>query len=483
MYTKTGFRKRSRAALQSLAAGAAVFSLGCTARAFPPPDAPRLFAAYQGGTSVSATVQETDFAAAAPFRVRFKGGTAAEKTGDFSPPWSGNLWDGGSEGVLAVAAGADGKTVLSLANLSGKPSVQFYNWQPIALAAGMRYRVRVRYQTAGGGTLIARGDNVTEAQVPLAATGAAYRDADVSVAVSGAAKLTVLIQNGAMGEANALRVLSVRVESLGADASKTAPAAPVPPSATNANATLPDLSPASVADPYYASLVRELRADGLPMKTILLGAKGADATLLLFERNSVQGNADFSDVPVMGQPFGKAIRIHTERKPQEWMTHLQAFTPEKIHAGDTLYVTAWVRAAQVTDGRGSGAGRLYASEERGGNQKDSSDLSAGDFVVPRTWTRVHFPLVATRDFGAGDTLKLMFTFGHTAQTVEFGGLAAFDLGPGIAKTRLPHAALPLDYAGRRADAPWRKAAAARIEKYRKGNLSVVVMDASGKPVP
>jgi GH35 family endo-1,4-beta-xylanase len=38
------------------------------------------------------------------------------------------------------------------------------------------------------------------------------------------------------------------------------------------------------------------------------------------------------------------------------------------------------------------------------------------------------------------------------------------------------------YAGREPDAPWRQPAAARIEKYRKGNLTIVVKDKRGKPV-
>src|SRR5213076_2728496 len=42
--------------------------------------------------------------------------------------------------------------------------------------------------------------------------------------------------------------------------------------------------------------------------------------------------------------------------------------------------------------------------------------------------------------------------------------------------------LVLNYKGREADAPWRKEAEARIEKFRKGDIAVVVNDASGNPV-
>jgi hypothetical protein len=66
--------------------------------------------------------------------------------------------------------------------------------------------------------------------------------------------------------------------------------------------------------------------------------------------------------------------------------------------------------------------------------------------------------------------------------VEFGGLTVINMGPGVAKESLPHAKLNLDYAGREPIAAWRKAAQERIEKYRKGNLRVLVTDAAGKPV-
>src|SRR5688572_23119345 len=42
---------------------------------------------------------------------------------------------------------------------------------------------------------------------------------------------------------------------------------------------------------------------------------------------------------------------------------------------------------------------------------------------------------------------------------------------------------PESYAGRAEEAPWRVAAAQRIERYRKGTLRVVVTDRRGKPIP
>ena len=64
--------------------------------------------------------------------------------------------------------------------------------------------------------------------------------------------------------------------------------------------------------------------------------------------------------------------------------------------------------------------------------------------------------------------------------IEIGGITAIDFGPGIDRDKLPHAKLPLDYAGREPGAAWRKAAEARIEKYRKGTTTATIYPESDK---
>lgn len=238
-----------------------------------------------------------------------------------------------------------------------------------------------------------------------------------------------------------------------------------------------DIIPSEIASPYYQSIVAEVQ--NLHPKR-LLWATDPDAGLGQFQRNSVEGRATFSDVPVTGMPFKKAIRIDTDKKPQEWQTHIQSFTQEPIKQGDVLYLTAWVRLIRRTDGQDAGQGRLYASHDDG---SQSSGLGQADFAIPQEWTRIHIPMAAERDNGTADRMKVMFTFGFTSQIVEIGGIVVLDFGPGVAKEALPHAALRIDYPGRAPNAAWRKAALARIEKYRKGALKVVVTDAQGRPVP
>jgi GH35 family endo-1,4-beta-xylanase len=73
-----------------------------------------------------------------------------------------------------------------------------------------------------------------------------------------------------------------------------------------------------------------------------------------------------------------------------------------------------------------------------------------------------------------------FHLGDAGPAVEVADLRLVNYGADFDIERLPKSAVTYD--GREADAPWRKAALDRIEKIRKGNLSVEVVDAEGRAV-
>lgn len=321
-----------------------------------------------------------DVSAMPAFHVTFKGSAQTAKTGDFSPPWTGNLWDADSTGEILLAdAPVSGAKAVGLRTLSGKGSVQFYTWQAVDLHAGRRYAVTCHYLTTGtaSGALVAQGDGIVKTSVPLP-DAKTWTAATLTLNQADDGKLSLLFQNYAVGAGSTLYLRDVSLNDAGPIPAGVVP--PAPPAGANATSALPDLKPADVPDP----LVRAVVTETLPLhpKRVLLGGD-PDALLAGFQRNSIQGRANFADVPVTGQAFAKAIRVDTDKKPQEWMTHLQSFTAEKIHKGDVLYVTAYVRAVRIQDGKDAGVARLYASEERGGNQQDSDSLYAGDFAVPR----------------------------------------------------------------------------------------------------
>jgi GH35 family endo-1,4-beta-xylanase len=100
-------------------------------------------------------------------------------------------------------------------------------------------------------------------------------------------------------------------------------------------------------------------------------------------------------------------------------------------------------------------------------------------IAGPAWKKVQFPFAVTRDYNKGES-EVTFTLGMREQAVEIGGIELLNYAKTKKVADLPYT--KLGYAGSEPNAPWRKAAEARIEKIRKGDLSVVVKDKAGKPV-
>ncbi len=73
-----------------------------------------------------------------------------------------------------------------------------------------------------------------------------------------------------------------------------------------------------------------------------------------------------------------------------------------------------------------------------------------------------------------------FHLGSAGSAIQIGGLRLVNYGADQSVEKLPESAIT--YKGREPDAAWRKEALARIEKIRKGDLTVEVTDAEGEPV-
>lgn len=88
-------------------------------------------------------------------------------------------------------------------------------------------------------------------------------------------------------------------------------------------------------------------------------------------------------------------------------------------------------------------------------------------------------IYCSRDVALGE-LSFVLKCGTEPQIFEFGDLTLINYEQSAKYSDLPRSVVRYD--GDSPDAAWRKAAAERIEKYRKGNLQVCVVDKKGKPV-
>jgi len=85
------------------------------------------------------------------------------------------------------------------------------------------------------------------------------------------------------------------------------------------------------------------------------------------------------------------------------------------------------------------------------------------------------------DYAAGE-LKFGFHLAYQEQELHIGGMAALNFREDVALADLPSGSNGLPYEGMAVDAAWREPAAARIDQFRKANLTVHMLTSSGQPV-
>jgi endo-1,4-beta-xylanase len=140
-----------------------------------------------------------------------------------------------------------------------------------------------------------------------------------------------------------------------------------------------------------------------------------------------------------------------------------------------LFFAVDVRAPAAKTESGEGRFAAFMQEKNA----PWTGLASFEGAVPRAWKTFYAQAVAERDWPV-DSVDLTFHLASLQQTLEFANLVVLNLGPNVDTAKLPYT--PITYAGRAADAAWRQAADARIEKFRKGDLAVEVVDADGQPV-
>ena len=154
-----------------------------------------------------------------------------------------------------------------------------------------------------------------------------------------------------------------------------------------------------------------------------------------------------------------------------WSVQLGANIQGEIKQGDRCLLLFHARAAKGTKAFGS------ANVEKR-EPPDYSKLGKTDFKVGAQWEEVILPFIASGTTVIGKA-GVAIHLGGEVQSIELGGVRLLDYGPDFAFESLPHPAISYD--GREPDAPWRKQALERIEKIRKGNFTIEVVDKDGRP--
>lgn len=190
-------------------------------------------------------------------------------------------------------------------------------------------------------------------------------------------------------------------------------------------------------------------------------------------------NTVVNEIPVTGQPFTKAYSVSTFNKPnakEEYGLRAQILSP--IRKGDVLWISFKARSLESKRETGESFVELRFDQLVAGKYKWPSYLERG-ISIGNEWTETSIPFIAEKDIAVADE-QVIIKFDTYSQRFEMGPVTFINYGPDANIENLPRSIV--HYGGDDPSAPWRKAAAERIEKYRKGNLAIKVLDGKGAPV-
>lgn len=219
------------------------------------------------------------------------------------------------------------------------------------------------------------------------------------------------------------------------------------------------------------------------LRTMLQTKYGITGGSWVFSSNEVTNATNISGgggtrtlVNIAGQSFTKATQLAITKVPANgWDAGMQINNSQPIANGDRLLVIFWARTISAPNRIGlgnfefmmnSGAYTKYMTFE----QRVGSD-----------WKQFILPVQVTADFAVGKA-KFGVELGVAIQTVQIAGVTAINYKQIYALSALPVKSND-EYVGMESNAPWRAAADARIEQYRKSNMEISVLNSSQQPLP
>lgn len=222
----------------------------------------------------------------------------------------------------------------------------------------------------------------------------------------------------------------------------------------------------------FAALTCSLAAQSsFPAGEALISATPMTA----WQLNGTNGQSALVDVT--GPGISQAWRITTtvDTSPS-YAIEFRTPVTRAVAKGDVALLRFLARAITITDESG-GAFLQVVTQKASPNYDKSLQTTRS---LTREWQEFFIPFTFGADYAAR-AAEVVFGFGFKRQSVELSGFDFVFYGKSVALSSLPRTRAT--YAGSEAGAPWRTAALARIETLRKGDFSIVVVDAQGRPVP
>ncbi len=216
---------------------------------------------------------------------------------------------------------------------------------------------------------------------------------------------------------------------------------------------------------------QEVKFSALPPGTLVIAQDAIERSKVECEFGSV------APVVTTDRSFTKAARIRTVKRPATpYQFQLRVPITGAVHQGDRLLAVFEARAVEVQEQDGLAESELVFEAASAPYTKSISHHI--EFGI--AWQRFYIPFEAKLDHEPGQAAVIL-RGGYAPQTIEIGGVQVLNFQRQVPLDQLPSATTT--YLGREADSPWRQLAAERIDRLRKADLTIKVVDAAGKPIP
>jgi GH35 family endo-1,4-beta-xylanase len=159
-----------------------------------------------------------------------------------------------------------------------------------------------------------------------------------------------------------------------------------------------------------------------------------------------------------------------------WEAQMTMPVKQKVAKGDLLYLTFRLRTIEVRNEVSQGSAVVFF--QRSSSPWEKSIVRTAEAGLE--WQQFAYAFHSDHDFAPGES-AMVFGFGEREEIVEIAEVRLVNYGTTVALADLP---LTLaTYKGREPDAAWRTAADERIDRIRKSDVTILVTDPTGKPLP
>ena len=182
--------------------------------------------------------------------------------------------------------------------------------------------------------------------------------------------------------------------------------------------------------------------------------------------------------PVTGQDFSIAVNIDVASAgTNPWDAGYFNTNINAVQSGDKVLAVIWIRTVSTPLGGQTGRLDIFVEDVQTYHK---------EFLVTANptfqWQQYLIPFESSDNYPVGD-LNFGLHLALQEQEVEIGGMTIINFGNSVPLSALPQKLNIDNYAGSEPNAPWRIAAANRIEQHRKANMQLQVLDDQSNPIP